>query len=116
MAQRLVRRLCERCKKPHHLRQDELELMGINDKTDTSKVCEPVGCEHCSHLGYRGRTGIYELITMDETLRGMVHRHESIQTIENYIRPKTPSIRQDGFKRVLAGDTSLAEILRVTSQ
>lgn len=46
----------------------------------------------------------------------MIHRNESLQTIDNYLRPTRPSIRQDGFKRVLVGDTSLAEILRVTSQ
>nr|WP_269570267.1 hypothetical protein [Legionella tunisiensis] len=46
----------------------------------------------------------------------MIHRNESLQIIDNYLRPTTPTIREDGFKRVLAGDTSLAEILRVTSQ
>ena len=115
-AQRLVRKLCAHCKEPHLLRDDERMLMNISSTTDVSKVCVPKGCEHCNHLGYRGRTGIYELITIDETLRGMIHRNESLQSIENTIRPKMPSIRQDGFKRVLVGDTSLAEILRVTSQ
>ena len=73
------------------------------------------GCEHCSNVGYKGRTGIYELITINEPLRGMIHRHENIQDIDSYLQPKTPTIREDGFKRVLAGNTSLAEILRVTS-
>lgn len=116
IAQRLVRRLCPQCKTPHQLRTDEKELMGLSADTDVSKVCEPKGCDACNHLGYRGRSGIYELIAIDETLRGMIHRNEDVQTIENYLRPATPSIRDDGFKRVLAGDTSLAEILRVTSQ
>jgi general secretion pathway protein E len=116
IAQRLVRRLCPHCKTPHQLRKDEKELMGLTPDADVSQVFEPHGCELCNHLGYRGRTGIYELITIDETLRGMIHRNENIQTIEAYLRPSTPSIRDDGFKRVLAGDTALAEILRVTSQ
>lgn len=115
IAQRLVRKLCDNCKTQHHLRDDELELMGLNESTDTSKVCEPQGCEQCNQLGYRGRTGIYELIAMNETLRGMIHRNEDLLTIDSYIRPNSPSIREDGFKRVLAGDTSLAEVLRVTS-
>ena len=55
------------------------------------------------------------MITIDETLRGMIHRSESIQDLENYIRPTVPSMRQDGFKKVLLGETSLAEIFRVTS-
>jgi general secretion pathway protein E len=115
IAQRLVRKLCDNCKKPHQLRVDEIVLMGLDDSVDISKVCEPQGCEQCNNLGYRGRTGIYELIAMDESLRGMIHRNEDLHTIETYIRPNSPSIREDGFKRVLAGDTSLAEVLRVTS-
>lgn len=118
LAQRLVRRLCEHCKAKHKLRADELDLMGLS--TSQSKkpyfAYEPVGCPDCNHLGYRGRMGIYELIPIDETLRGMIHRNESIQSIEAYIRPTVTSIRQDGFNRVLAGETSLAEVLRVTSQ
>ena len=116
IAQRLVRRLCPHCKTPHQLRKDEKELMGLKPDADVSQVFEPHGCELCNHLGYRGRTGIYELITIDETLRGMIHRNDNIQAIEAYLRPATPSIRDDGFKRVLIGDTALAEILRVTSQ
>ncbi|CDZ79131.1 Type II traffic warden ATPase [Legionella massiliensis] len=116
IAQRLVRKLCPHCKTPHNLRDDERELMGIDASTDVSLVREPKGCEHCNHHGYRGRTGIYELIPMDEALRGMIHRNESLQVIDNHLRPAVPTIRQDGFKRVLAGDTSLAEILRVTSE
>lgn len=116
IAQRLVRKLCSDCKTPHQLRHDEKELMGLDADADVSMVFEPHGCELCNQLGYRGRTGIYELISMDETLRGMIHRNENFQTIEAYLRPTTPSIRDDGFKRVLIGDTSLAEILRVTTQ
>ncbi len=116
IAQRLVRKLCPHCKTPHQLRKDEKELMGLAADADVSQVFEPHGCELCNHLGYRGRTGIYELITIDETLRGMIHRNENMQTLEAYLRPTTPSIRDDGFKRVLIGDTALAEILRVTSQ
>lgn len=114
VAQRLVRKLCEQCKMPHDLSLDEKKLMGIlPDEAIT--VFTPKGCDACNQSGYRGRTGIYEVILIDENLRGMIHRNEAIQQIESYVRPKIPSIRQDGFKRVLAGVTSLAEILRVTS-
>ena len=116
IAQRLVRRLCDVCKSPHGLRDDERELMQVDLTMDLSQVFQPVGCDACNHTGYRGRTGIYELIPMDETLRGMIHRNESISSMEGHLRPAVPSIRDDGFKRVLAGDTSLAEILRVTSE
>ncbi|QDP72796.1 type II secretion system protein GspE [Legionella israelensis] len=115
IAQRLVRKLCNHCKTLHHLRDDEKELLGLPPGKQIT-VYEPHGCEHCNHSGYRGRTGIYELIIIDEPLRGMIHRNETLQTMENHIRPTCPSIREDGFKKVLNGETSLAEILRVTSQ
>lgn len=116
IAQRLVRKLCPACKQPHALRDDEKELMQLSPGIDISFVALPHGCDACLHTGYHGRMGIYEIISMDETLRGMIHRNESPQVIEHYIRPFTLSIRQDGFQRVLSGETSLAEILRVTSQ
>lgn len=118
IAQRLVRVLCPQCKAPHKLREDEKELMGIADGTTEADqiIYEPVGCENCNQLGYRGRTGIYEIISIDEPLRSLIHRNESLLNIDQYVRQFSPSIRQDGFKRVLSGDTSLAEILRVTSQ
>lgn len=117
VAQRLVRQLCDHCKISHHLNDDERKLMGTNHKDikENTLIFEPNGCEHCNYLGYRGRTGIYELIHIDETLRSMIHRNETLETMEKYLRPKNPSIRDDGFKRVLLGDTSVAEILRVTS-
>lgn len=116
IAQRLVRKLCPQCKVPHQLRDDEKELMELPADADVSQVFEPKGCDFCNQSGYKGRTGIYELINIDETMKAMIHRQDSIQTIEEYLRPTTPSIREDGFKRVLAGDTSLSEILRVTTQ
>jgi general secretion pathway protein E len=115
IAQRLVRKLCPHCKTLHQLREDEQELMGLAPDTDKSQIFEPKGCESCNQLGYKGRMGIYEIIFIDEPLRGMIHRNDNIQVLESYIKPTTQSIREDGFKRVLSGETSLAEILRVTS-
>ncbi len=115
IAQRLVRRLCDACKTPYTLSEDERLIMSLSPEDDANGVCEPSGCDICHHTGYRGRTGIYELIPIDETLRGMIHRNESLSTIEIYIRPHVLSIRQDGFQRVLRGETSLTEVLRVTS-
>lgn len=114
IAQRLVRKLCNHCKTKHQATNEECAIMRFNPSAKV-QIYKANGCELCKHSGYQGRTGIYELIPIDETLRGMIHRNESIQHLESYLRPKVPSIRDDGFKRVLAGDTSLAEILRVTS-
>lgn len=117
LSQRLVRKLCDKCKTVSSLNPEEENILSglMLTKEDMIKVYDPAGCEHCNFSGYIGRTGIYELITIDEKLRGMIHRQESIQTIEEYIRPFTSSIREDGCKRVLQGDTSISEVLRVTS-
>ena len=116
LAQRLVRLLCPHCKKPHKLRPDERELMQMEQQEiGTGMIYEAAGCPECNGQGYRGRTGIYELVIIDDKLRQMIHHNENIHSMETYIRPKTPSIRQDGFRRVLMGDTSIAEILRVSS-
>ncbi|MDF1758830.1 MAG: type II secretion system ATPase GspE [Legionellaceae bacterium] len=118
LAQRLVRRLCDHCKKPYELSEDEHEMLDavlLKNRDRNTTIYQPEGCEHCNYSGYNGRTGIYELIPIDENLRGMIHRNDSLQEMEAYIRPNTPSIREDGCKRVLLGDTSITEILRVTS-
>ena len=116
LAQRLVRLLCPHCKKPHKLRPDERELMQMeHQEIGKGMIYEAMGCPECNGQGYRGRTGIYELVIIDDKLRQMIHHNENIHSMETYIRPKTPSIRQDGFRRVLMGDTSIAEILRVSS-
>jgi general secretion pathway protein E len=115
IAQRLVRKLCEACKIPYTLRADERTLMGLKAQTQQHNVCAPVGCEHCHQTGYMGRTGIYELIRVDDVLREMIHHQKSISELEQYLRPGVLTIREDGFNRVLAGVTSLAEVLRVTS-
>jgi general secretion pathway protein E len=116
LAQRLVRRLCDNCKEHYELRLDERQLMNLAQNANTKNVCHAKGCEQCNYLGYKGRSGIYELIMIDDKMRSMIHLNENIQTIEQYIRTLTPSIRDYGFAKVLAGETSLSEILRVTTQ
>lgn len=117
LAQRLVRLLCPHCKQSRAMRPDERELLQMEKiNLRPGKIYEAVGCSECNGQGYRGRTGIYELITIDDRLRQMIHHNENIHTMEAYIRPHTPSMRQDGFRRVLLGDTTIAEILRVSSE
>jgi general secretion pathway protein E len=90
----------------------ELWLPASNPPT----LHEPVGCSNCKHIGYRGRVGIYELIEVDDKMRALIHDGASEQEMEAYVRTRSKSIRQDGIKRVLAGDTSLEEVMRVTRE
>ena len=115
LAQRLVRTLCSKCKLPHTLTDSEKDVLGIENGT-TYTIYQPIGCDHCSGSGYLGRGGIYELISIDETLRNMIHDGASEQEMESHARHYSPSIRTDGKRRVLAGQTSIEEMLRVTRE
>ena len=115
LAQRLVRLLCPHCKQEHLLTDAEREMIGLKPG-DTDKVFRPQGCDQCNNTGYRGRTGIYEMVLIDETMRDMIHDRASEQSLERHARQFTPSIRTDGWRKALAGDTSIEEVLRVTRE
>lgn len=115
LSQRLVRTLCPDCKEAHAPTEREIELLGILPENASSTVIyAPKGCSACNYTGYRGRTGIHELLVVDESIREQVHNGHGEQAIEKYIRQSTPSIRDDGCRKVLEGHTTLEEVLRVT--
>lgn len=74
------------------------------------------GCEACNQKGYRGRTGIHELVLVDETVQELIHREAGEQEVEKAVRNHTPSIRSDGLSKVRRGITSLEEVMRVTKE
>jgi general secretion pathway protein E len=115
LSQRLVRTLCNSCKEGHIADERECQLLGVNP-AEPPTIYRAVGCEECNFNGYRGRTGIHELLVVDETIREMIHSGKGEQSVEKYIRKHSPSIRQDGCNRVLAGRTTLEEVLRVTRE
>lgn len=114
VAQRLVRLLCPECKQPYQANAADCELMGVAPDNPPTLYRPGSGCSHCNHMGYRGRTGIYELVEVDETLRNMIHDGSGEHELERYARSKSAGIRSDGFRRVLAGETALEEVLRVS--
>lgn len=115
VAQRLVRLLCLHCREEKVANQKECELLKANPLSPPA-IYRAVGCDKCRHTGYEGRTGLYEVIEIDEALRTMIHDNSSELEMKAISRQKFPSIRQDGINRVLQGDTTLEEILRVTSE
>jgi general secretion pathway protein E len=113
IAQRLVRTLCVECKEAVSPSESERSLLHLRDD-ENPVIYHARGCEQCSNTGYRGRTGIYELVLVDEKVRGYIHDGVSEQKIEKYARTKTAGIRQDGFRKVFEGSTTLEEVIRVT--
>ena len=115
LSQRLVRTLCVECRESHLPTEQEAELLGIaKEDIAHTHIYSPKGCPACNYTGYRGRTGIHELLVVDEQIREFVHNGHGEQAIEKYVRQSTPSIREDGCRKVLEGATTLEEVLRVT--
>lgn len=115
LAQRLVRTLCPVCRESHLPDEEERHLLSL-PVGSTQKIYRAVGCKACNFKGYKGRTGIHELLIVDDKTQELIHNGKGEQAIEKYIRKTTPSIRKDGFDKVLAGKTTLEEVLRVTRE
>ena len=115
LAQRLVRELCPDCRSGYMATPSECELLDWSQE-DPPTLYAPVGCAQCSNLGYKGRTGIFELIPINDNLRELIHEGAGEHDLELEARRLAPSIRQDGRRRVLDGVTSLEELLRVTQE
>ena len=114
LAQRLVRTLCPACKESHVANESEMAL--FSSKTAPLEIYRAVGCTACNFKGYKGRTGIHELLVVNEKIRDLIHNGKGEQAIEKYARKNAVSIRHDGFDKVLAGITTLEEVLRVTRE
>jgi general secretion pathway protein E len=115
LAQRLVRVLCDHCKEAYTASASDCELLGV-DPADPPTLYRAVGCSECNQLGYRGRTGIYELIEIDDEMRTRIHDGDGEQQLETHARKHSSSMRHDGWRRVLAGQTTLEEVLRVSRE
>lgn len=110
LAQRLVRVLCPECKQQRAANASERDFL----QDAQAMVYDAVGCEACQQSGYRGRTGIYELVVMDDGLRQLIHDRASEQELTAFARRRGPGIREDGKAKILQGVTSVQEVLRVT--
>ena len=113
LAQRLVRVLNPDTKQPFQAGEYERRLLNLGP-TDDSPVLYRPSSE--LGMGYRGRSGIYEMIMVDDQMRTMIHDGAAEHELERYARTMTPSIRDDGRNRVLKGETTLEEVLRVTRE
>ena len=112
LAQRLVRVLDDDTKVPYTATKPECEFLGV-DPASPPTLYKPGGGQNA---GFSGRTGIYELIAVDDEMRSMIHDEVSEQKLEKYARKFGPSIREDGRRRALQGTTTLDEVLRVTRE
>lgn len=113
VAQRLVRVLCRHCKVATVANAQECGLLQ-HTLGPAPTIYHEQGCEACNHMGFQGRTGIYEIAFIDETVRRMIHDNVGEQDIEKYVRKSHCSMRDNGIRQILAGRTTIEEVLRVT--
>jgi general secretion pathway protein E len=116
LAQRLVRRICQQCKAPYQADPKSLRALGIAEALDHARpLFHGQGCEACRGTGYRGRTGIYELLMMTEEIRGMILRKQPTGDIRRRaLELGMATLRMDGWTKAIEGITTVDEILRVT--
>ncbi|KGT94401.1 general secretion pathway protein GspE [Erwinia typographi] len=114
LSQRLVRTLCTHCCVQSPASEEERLMIGSREPA--LLLARAVGCEHCKQTGYRGRTGIHELIVLDPQIRSALSHGSSEQEIDALVHQKTATLRQDGMNKVVAGLTTLEEVTRVTRE
>ncbi|WP_460140440.1 type II secretion system ATPase GspE [Pseudomonas sp. S2_E01] len=114
LAQRLLRTLCPHCKASYRADAVTCERLGISETPPTT-LFRAVGCERCQH-GYRGRIGIYELLSVTPAVAALIHQGAGERALLEETRRASRSLFQDGRQRVLDGVTSLDELLRVTRE
>ncbi|WNK18982.1 type IV-A pilus assembly ATPase PilB [Halomonas piscis] len=117
IAQRLVRKLCPACKMPAEIPPEALAAMGLAEAdTAGATLYRAAGCKKCTQ-GYKGRTGVYEVLPVSETMRGLIMRNASAMEIDALAREEGyVSLYHSGVQKVLAGITSLEELNRVTKE
>jgi general secretion pathway protein E len=116
LAQRLVRIICRHCKKEYETDAENIQALGFSvNGSRTVRLHKGEGCESCGFTGYESRKGIFELMEPDDEIRRMVVSNESSNVIAQYARSRgMKTLKEDGLEKVLAGVTTLDEVLRVT--
>ena len=117
LAQRLVRSICQNCKEPYEANPSELAVLGVSeDQAGSANFMQGTGCEKCGDKGFRGRKGVFEIFGVNEEIEEMIYHNVSIVELRKKAREMgMRSMREDGFRKVLAGITTLDEVLMVTT-
>ena len=115
LAQRLVRRLCTDCRTPYDLTENDVKRLGLRPDLAGRQVYEPKGCEKCLQTGYRGRVGVFELMTVGEELASQIARSDDARSLRTSARQHgMRTLMEDAARKVIQGATSRDEAFRVT--
>jgi type IV pilus assembly protein PilB len=116
MAQRLIRKICEKCKEPVRATDQELRLLGPHAaQIAQAQLFHGRGCSECNHTGFRGRIGLFEIFVITDEVRHLIYDRVSAAHLRNRARELgMRTLREDGIRKVIAGQTTLQEIFHVT--
>lgn len=114
LAQRLVRVLCEQCKRAQAIDAAAADFLGAYVEQANGQLYAAHGCPACNGIGYRGRSAIYELVEFDSELRRLVHAGAPEQELERYAATQALGLRESGQRKVALGLTTIEEVTRVT--
>ena len=118
LAQRLVRKFCPKCVAPHELHKDEIEALRLTeDEMKDAQPMQGVGCKSCDGGGYKGRMGLFEVLEIEDQIRRMIIDERPVGHLRDFAveHGHMKTMRNDGVRKVTAGKTSVAEVMRVTS-
>lgn len=117
VAQRLVRTLCPHCKRPHEDADAIIKTLAIEPACADPKLYQATGCEQCDGTGYRGRTGLVELLTITGRMRQAILENSDASRLRSIAREEgVSSLREDGFHKAMQGVTTVEEVNRVTRE
>jgi general secretion pathway protein E/type IV pilus assembly protein PilB len=117
MAQRLIRKVCQKCKQPYTATDYEMQTLKLNpDEMKKATLVKGTGCNECSRTGYRGRMGIYEIFSVDDEVRRLIYE----KVPSNVIRARARelgmrTLREDGVRKIMAGITTPEEVISITA-
>jgi general secretion pathway protein E len=112
-AQRLVRKLCQHCRRSETIDKTTAKALNLSP---TTQIFRPVGCDQCNHTGFNGRIGVYEIVTIDDTVRRLISEGASESAITQHVFSQGGTLSDYGRDYVTQGVTTFEEILRVTRQ
>ncbi len=116
LAQRLVRTLCPRCKQPYHPTESDFLRYGFTppDNLHAIEIFRAKGCDYCKQTGYKGRTGIHELLVINDAIRDLILQHAAAYAIQKVaVEHGLRLLKEDALQKVLLGRTSIEEVVRV---
>jgi general secretion pathway protein E len=115
VAQRLIRKVCGKCREPHQLSEFEMHELGLTAVPEGSKIYKAAGCQSCANSGYSGRTVIHELMVIDDKIRALIVKNADSNTIKKAaVEGGMVTLREDGVEKVLSGITTVDELMRAT--